>query len=139
VEKALQRVERLVRPTFVVDEQHLTRTVTQAECLLSNIEKRGAETRQSAKFAERVEEARRDLERLRGRPPYLCDILDGRSLRYRDSKGLLADIAQSIVNIHDGKMSPEAVLAMAFTPYLKPHAKAAVVAPSAIADTGLGQ
>ena len=115
--RMLARVERQLKGGVFLDEAHMKAALETVAEALGDAESviDGAD----GTMVRRLRGARRALANARCQPTYLRDCLDGRSLRYIESKELLVNLCRIIASNHTGVSSAQELIASLVEPYAK--------------------
>ena len=116
---ALERAERALARTFVIDDEHLIEKQAVLNDALAQIEKVAGESGCNGMYEKRLKAAQRATSRLGRRTHRLSELLDGRSLRHLDKKALLPSVARNIVQHHPDKVAAEALVREVVAPFTK--------------------
>jgi len=110
--------EIIFRPCFI-DEAHFRGEIKKAEHLVVRIEQNIEEAELEPSYSKRLVELLDAYNNLRLDPPYLAAVLDGRTLRYENSKDVILTLCRRFIASQNNGKPAEQVLYKMVSPYLR--------------------
>lgn len=121
VENALDRLEQLISLQLILDRDELAGFCDQTQARVKELESAFGKSVNVHRLETRLDSIKTRIDGgLRGKPAF-SDLIDGRCIHI-DTKELLQEIAKSIVNTYDGKMSKDRFLIDVFGRYMRKRA-----------------
>ncbi len=124
VEKKIQEIEDLFSTIILfLDESHYESTINTIEEELDQLDPLVRNRRVSENFLDRYEKIKMELLRLKNKPCYLSNYLDGRSMRHMEKKELVQKILRTLIHEYNNTSSIKDLIERILSPYVKPYAK----------------
>lgn len=121
IENALVRLEELTSLQLILDKDELTHFCDQTQVRLMELESAFGKSVNAHHLEKRLDSIKSKIDGTIREKPGFVELIDGRCIHI-DPKELLQEIAKSIVNIYDGRMSKDRLLFEVFGRYLRKKA-----------------